>query len=156
VKTFEEVIAFAKTLLVKLDGVPPTLIIEGTTGSDGIELPDLPEAIKFSALEALGYTVAREDRIGSLAQLFLVAEGWRGRRNGHQLALRPQYDPERVEVVMVFHYQADGERLRLRLYDLLRGDDGRPMRLELMPHEDSGVESPTMEAFIRGFNRGRQ
>lgn len=63
------------------DPTDPAFDVEGTGGSEAVLLPDLPEAIKLSVLEGLGYTLAVEDRVGELAQVFLVAEGWRSARN---------------------------------------------------------------------------
>ena len=54
-------------MMAKYGRLEPNLVIEGSTGSETVPLPDLPEPAKLSVLEALGYTLAAEDRIGRVA-----------------------------------------------------------------------------------------
>src|SRR5262245_64359383 len=106
-KKLEDVIALVKRLLAKHGGLDPILLIEGTTGTETKPLPDADEAIKLALMEALGFVLAREDRIGELRQFFLVAEGWRSHQPYHHglLMTQPRHDPDRVEVVMVSRYR---------------------------------------------------
>ncbi len=110
--------------MTKHGRMDPKFLIEGSAGSEAAPLPDLPEVAKLSVLEALDYTLAAENRIGRLEQLFLVAEGWRSGRDGPHVSLRPQHDPDRVEGMMVFHYQAEPETRRMILYDIVRDNAG--------------------------------
>ncbi len=158
-KTTDDIVLIAKKMLTKYGRLEPKLVIEGSAGLEAVPLPDLPKPAKLSVLEALGYTLAKDDRIGNLAQLFLVAEGWRSSRNGPHAALRPQHDPDRVECVMVFQYRAEPEARRMVVYDLVRNAAGEPTelkRLEQPNKEGSAVESPPLDALLRGFTRGRR
>ena len=154
-KTLDDVMTAAKHQLTRFGRLPPTILIDGTAASETAPLPQVDEALKLSVLEALGFTVAKENRVGKLLQLFLVAEGWRSRRNGPHKALRPEYDPDRVECVMVFCYQAEPEARQMALYDLVRNAAGEPTALALVAQPQSdAVESPPLEAVLRGFKRG--
>ncbi len=154
--TLDDIVRAAKRQLAKDGSLQPTILIEGTSGSQALPLPELAEALKLSVLEALGYTYAQEHRIGELQQLFLIAEGWRSKRTGSHSALQPQFDPDRVECVMVFHYLAAPETRRMILYDLIRNQRGEVAELKAHPlPQNETVESPTLDALMRGFTRGR-
>ncbi len=159
-KTLNDVVIYAKRLLTKQGGFDPILLIEGTTGSDERPLPELPEAVKLSLLEALGFAIARENRIGDLLQLFLVSEGW-GSKAPYTpgiAATQPKHDPNRVEVLMVAHYDVSAGRKAMTLYEQVRNDAGELIELTALSDPGKGalVESRPLEAVIRGFQRGRQ
>ncbi len=160
-KTLEDVIVYAKRLLTKHGGLDPTLLIEGTTGSDTRPLPELPEAAKLSLLEALGFTIASENHVGDLQHLFLVSEGWRSSAPytpGVAMTL-PKYAPDRVSVLLVAHYDLQGGRKQLMVYDLIRNAASELIELKAVSTSGDGmelVESKPLEAIIRGFQRGRQ
>jgi hypothetical protein len=159
-KTIEDIVSLAKRLLAEHGGLEPTLLIEGTAGSGAFPLPDADEAVKRSLLEALGFTLATEDRIGELRQLFLVAQGWRSRAPyvpGLPMT-QPRHDPDRVEVLMVSRYREPGGTNELVVSDLVRDEDGDAIALNARGGPDGGphlVASPPMDAFVRGFRRGR-
>ncbi len=155
--TKDNVVAAVKHKIAKFGGITPTIMIEGTDGSEFSPLPQLPEALKLSVLEALGFTLATENRIGELVQLFLVAEAWRSSRNGAHPALRPQHDPNHVECVMVFHYRVASETRRMVVYDIVRNEAGELTELKPLDQlqaETSAAESPPLDALLRGFKRG--
>jgi hypothetical protein len=160
-KTIEDVVSLAKQLLTKHGGLEPILLIEGTAGSGAFPLPDADEAIKLALLEALGFTLAREGRIGELRQLFLVAEGWRSRQPSRRglPATQPQHAPDRVDVVMVSHHREPEGTGTMALYDLIRNARGEPTALEAVAQPGDGtrvVASPPLAAIVRGFRRGRR
>ncbi len=154
INTPDDVVDYAKKHLTKYGQLSPTLLIYGSTGNEVAPLPDLAEEMKLSLLEAFGYTLASEQRIGQLDRLFLLAEGWRSTRNGPHASLRPQHDPDRIESLMVFCYQAADDSRRMVLYDQVRDQRGELVELKALP-EAENVESPPLDAFIRGFKRGR-
>lgn len=153
-KTIDEVVITAKEQLTRFGRLLPTILIEGTNGNEAIPLPDLAEPQKLSVLEALGFTYARENRVGKLVQLFLVAEAWRSTRNGPHPSLKPQHDPKRVECVMVSHYRIEPEARRMSVYDIVRNDAGELIELTALPNQGHAVESPPLDAMILGFKRG--
>ncbi len=156
-KTIDEIMTAAKQQLARYGRLMPTILVEGTGGSEAFPLPDLTEELKLSLLDALGDTLAREDRVGELLQLFLVAEAWRSARNGAHPALRPQHDPQRVECVMAFHYRVASETRRMVVYDIVRNEAGELTELKPLDQlqaETSAAESPPLDALLRGFKRG--
>jgi hypothetical protein len=158
--TIEDVVSVAKRLLAKHGGLAPTLLIEGTAGSGAFPLPDADEAIKLSLLEALGFTLAREGRIGELRQIFLVAEGWRSHRPyvPGLPATQPKHAPDRADVLMVSHYREPEGTTAIVLYDLVRDVSGEPAALAARARpgdETRVVASPPLEVIVRGFRRGR-
>jgi len=159
-KTIEDVVLLAKRLLAEHGGLEPTLLIEGSAGSRAFPLPDAEEAIKFSLLEALGFALARENRIGELRQLFLVAEGWRSHRP-HVPGLpmtQPKHAPDRVDVPMVAHRREPEGTTAMVLSDVVRDGSGEPAALKTGAQPGDGtdvVASPPLDAIVRGFRRGR-
>jgi hypothetical protein len=84
----------------------------------------------------------------------LVAEGWRGCRNGPHAALRPEHDPDRVECVMVCRYRAKPETREMVVYGVVRNATGEPIELEPLAgsrEEAREGESPPVEALVRGY-----
>lgn len=134
-----DIVLIAKKMLTAHGRLEPKLVIEGSTELETVPLPDLPEQAKLSVLEALGYTLASEGKIGHLEQIFLVAEGWRGTRNGPHAALRPQHDPNRVESLMVFHYQAKDDSRQMTIYDMVRNERGELIELKALPTSNGSV-----------------
>lgn len=117
--------ALAKRALLRDRVLRPTLIVQGTAGVETAPLPYLPEPIKLSLLEGLGCTIAADNRVGDLVHVAFLCEGWRSNRQGGELAaLRPEHDPDRVEVVLVTRYDAADRTLRLVFYDILRDAGG--------------------------------
>jgi hypothetical protein len=152
------VIAAAKQQLTRSGRIPPTILIEGTTATETTLLPELDEVLKHSVLEALGFTLATEHRMGSLVQLFLVFEAWRVQRRaneGYRGALQPKHAPDRIECGTVVRYQAEPETRQMVIYDMVRNTAGELTELTLTTNaEAKRVESPTLDALIRGFRRG--
>ena len=153
-QTLDDIIRVAKQLLTRYGRLPPMLVLDGTTGSDAVPLPDAPEPIKRSLLEGLGYTLATEQRLGGLVQLFLVVEGWGSTHNGHHPALRPQHAPDRVDVVMIFHDHLARQATQMVLYEQVRDANGRLTELKRIDREGDTSVSPPLAAIVRGFRRG--
>jgi hypothetical protein len=70
-----EIVQLMKRMITRDGGLEPTILIEGSKGAETRPLPDLPAQAKRALLEAVGYTLAVEDRIGDLVHLSFVAEG---------------------------------------------------------------------------------
>lgn len=158
--TLDKIISGAKHKIARFGGLEPTIFVEGTNNLEIAPLPDLSESLKHAVLEALGFTLAKENRVGELVQLFLVSEGWRVRRRaneGYRGALQPKHAPDRIECVMVFRYQVRPETRRMILYDIVRNNAGELTELRpVTTPSGERVESPTLDALLRGFQRGRE
>ncbi len=74
-KSLLDTVGITKNHLTKHGRIPPTIVIEGTRGEDTRLQPHVAEHLKLSILEALGYTMAKDNAVGELVQLFLVAAG---------------------------------------------------------------------------------
>jgi hypothetical protein len=159
-QSLEDVITLAKRLILKGGGLEPTLLIEGTRGAETVPLPDAPETIKLPLLEAVGFTFARDDRIGLPVQLFLIAEGWRSSTPyvPGLAPTQPMHDPARIEVLMIYRQRLPDGSKQMVLYDIVRdrGGELRELRAVTTPDDRPAlVASPSMEALTRGFERGR-
>src|SRR5689334_9633538 len=117
-KKMDDVVTFTKNLLAKYGRLEPTILLEGTAGGDARPLPDAPEPIKLALLEAIGYSLADTRAIGELTQLFLIAEGWASSAPYQPgvPATQPKHDPNRIEVVMIFRYDAGTGDKQMRVY----------------------------------------
>ena len=56
---------------------------------------------------------------------------------------------------MIFSYEAGSEARRMALYDLIRNQQGDVIELKALPQSQE-VESPPIEAVVRGFKRGQE
>jgi hypothetical protein len=83
------VVRFAKQLITRDDFLDPVLLVEGTKDRVSRAYPDAPEQDKALLLEALGFTIAAEDQVGDLVQVFLVRE-----RTGELTQLRTVTSPD--------------------------------------------------------------
>src|SRR5689334_14874810 len=121
-ETIDAVVTLAKNLLTKHGRVEPPLLIQGTTGETIRPLPDAAEPVKLSLCEAIGFALARAEAIGELTRVFLLAEGWRSKAPATPglPATQPKYDPDRVDVLLVFAYDVPAGTKRIALYDELR------------------------------------
>jgi hypothetical protein len=154
--TIDDVVQITKEQLARHGQLPPRILLQGTRGSDATHLPDHAEPIKLSLLEAVGFRLATERRLGELVQLFLVAEGWLSRGTGNHPALRPQYAADRVDVVMITHYHLPEAVRRMAIYEIRRDAPGTRIALRplVRPDDPGETASPPLEAIVRGFARG--
>ena len=146
----DDVVSYAKRLLIECEVIDPHFLLVGTKHRRVVPFPD--GAARLPRAEAIGSTVARQDLVGELVQLFGVAEGWMGP------APRPSQDAQRRECLIVYHQVVGtGERACV-LYEVIR--DAHQALAELRrvaPAQDPAlfVGSPLVDAFLVGYRRGQ-
>src|SRR5689334_10550379 len=70
-QTLKKIVQLAKHSLTRDGFLDPVLHIEGAKARVSRPYPDAPEGERRLLLEALGFTLAVEDEIGELRQVFL-------------------------------------------------------------------------------------
>jgi hypothetical protein len=120
-KTINDIVKLAKKSLIKDGYLDPYLLIEVT--KNGVARPylDLPAQELIKLFEAVGYTLAVEDQIGELMQVFMVNEGWSNTKPG----IKPTHDPSRVEVVSITHCDVTRDTTAVALFEMVRDKGGR-------------------------------
>jgi hypothetical protein len=116
-----------------------------------INLAGLPGEARFAFMTALGSTLSEKLRAyGLLTDLFFVNEAWltETTRERWQNEPPPSEHPDRIEVLMVAHYQMTARKIDVRMFNMLRNDN----TLELQMRSDEGIfSSDLISAFVQGW-----
>lgn len=154
--TLDQVVNEAIDTTLRDGGHIPMLIVEGDKQSALIplELADTFEGRQMQML-MLGTLLSRGRTLGTLAQVFFISEGWmKSVEPGETDTIRPALDPNRKEVLTVFHQDISDDAVHMRNFEMIRENDGQ--LVELKPHtelygEEHQAESPLLQAFVTGF-----
>jgi hypothetical protein len=128
-------------------------------------LGDLPDthAARARLLFETGLVMAVAGNVGELQQVFFVSEGWLSLgRDDQAPVLPPSADPDRKEVLTVFHIEMKAHKTGMVLLEMKRSSSGTLVAvtdLEVPEQSHTGAgpaqaESPLVEAFLAGYRRG--
>ncbi len=158
--TLEVVTRHAIDTLLRDERHAPTLIVEGSQTGVLIQIGDVPPTHeeRMAQMFTLGFSLARQEAVGRLKQVFLITEGWMSVADGGALPQQPpSQDPLRREVLIIAAYAPVKERIEGTLIEMLRDDVQRLRELKPvteLPEAEHRMESPLLVAFARGFVRG--
>ena len=160
--TLEEIARAAKDVALRDGGHAPTIIAEGGLESVVGQLPELPGTTKGRVryLRSVGLTLGQSTDIGPLKRVFFITEGWMSSPQGGIFPdVRPSLDPNRTEVLLVLQMMVNEHQTHGVGFEMIRNADGHLTVLrELSDLNDDGAQadSPLLEAFVTGFQSGRQ
>lgn len=135
----------------------PLLILEGNRGLAMGQIQDMPDThgARMELMRRFGEAAGRSGRVGRLAQVFFVSEGWMSvATRDKPPELRPSQDPDRREVLIISGLDMRGLGKSLRILEMVRNEDKRVVDLqELVPPggEEGAIEIPLLDAFAEGF-----
>ena len=158
--TPREVAWLATQSALEHGGHVPTLIVEGSMRHVIGHLADLPETHegRVQRLFSIGVSLGRIRAVGKLEQVFFISEGWLSMgEEGRPPRMLPSQDPDRKEVLFVFHCAVERQQTGLVLFEMVRDSGGHLVELReaRLPGEAEGrVESPLLDAFVDGFRLG--
>ncbi len=154
---FEDVVHRAQEILRRDGHHVPILIVEGSRGRIISPVPEMPRghAERVKVMEGLGRAAAGTGGVGELRQVFMIAEGWMSAPEpGRSLQYPPSDDPNRKEVLLISGLEPKGGRKRLKLFEIVRGEQGRVIGLqEVVGGGDAewDVQVPLLQAFSHAF-----
>jgi hypothetical protein len=155
--SFEEVMFAAKETILKNGNHIPTLIL---TSSGEIligQIPDMPDthAKRMALMYFLGELATNQGQVDQLEQVFLVSEGWMSMTaKEKQEDLPPSLDPDIKEVLIISSLTVRTNQKHIQLFEILRNNTDQTVDLmELLSegNKDETVETPLLEAFVRGY-----
>jgi hypothetical protein len=160
--TLEEIISNAKEIMMREGKHVPVLIMEADNKVVAGQIPDMPptHGERVELMRFLGQAAAKSGRINHLQQVFMVAEGWMSEpREEDGKLIRPSEDPHKREVLIVSAIQMKEGKIHLKVYEVVRDQDGQVTVMEeFVPEtsEEASVEVPLLDAFVQGFQIGFQ
>jgi hypothetical protein len=158
--TLEYVAQMTKEHTLKEGQSKPTVIIEGSQNRlmISIEMEDTFEG-RSQQLFDVGWTAAQVGAIGTLEQVFLIAEGWISKlpEIKNEPFIRPSEHPNRAEVLIVSQYDLNSNTVAMNIQEILR--DAEDNLIELKPFhipekEGATTKSPLLTAFLQGYITG--
>ena len=156
--TFEEIISYAKEIMLRDGKHVPVLIIEADNKLVAGQIPDMPatHGERVELLRFLGQAAAKSGRVNQLQQIFMVTEGWMSVASEDKPAeIRPSQDPNRKEVLIISAIQMKESKKQMKVFEILRDSTEQVVGLEeFLPDEkkkDESVEIPLLDAFVQGF-----
>lgn len=126
-----------------------------------VVMGDMPTESKVREwfMYAVGRQTAREN-IGTLRDVYCIMEAWMGLFDPDNPTSMPSDDPNRIEVLMLSHYDLRASRLDLVVFALLRDGHGNLSDLakiaDTRDRKDSAPESPMIDAFMSGYHDARR
>jgi hypothetical protein len=157
--TIHDVARRAEQVLLEHGHHVPMLVVEGTTQSLVVAMPDLPRDSdeKAGRMLTTGYIVGRDDQVGELRQVFFIAEAWLSAATADKPpSVPPSRDPNRQEVLVISGRAVASRETELVLFQVLRDQQGKLRGLQEWPTDKGTAHSPLLEAFVAGFAKGRQ
>lgn len=161
--TFDELIALATEHTLEAGWHLPMVFAVGTRNVAVmiIEMPsDLDD--RHNKMYFIGHQASRE-AIGMLRDVYLVMESWmsRPKPGESELSVRPSLDPNRIEMLILGHYELRIARLDLVAFEMIRDAEGTLIDLvkttdTRSDESDIRPESVLVEAFIDGYMDGRK
>lgn len=153
--TFEAINQAAAELLLRDGYHLPTLIVEGHQKTAFIKIAQMASSHRERAEQMffIGSALSHQQAVGALKQVFFITEAWLSK----QLEVSPSQDPRRVEVLAISNYQPDKEKTRLAVFEILRDAAGELREIRPYEHREGEVghaESPLLDAFVSGFEKG--
>src|SRR3954447_3672036 len=140
-----DIVKLAKKELTREGYLEPRIFLEGSKNSEIRPYPDLPEELKFELFEAVGYTIATENKLGDLLRIFTVSEAWVGKN----IDVRPKDDPERYEAIFIFQYSLTVDTTYVAVYRTVRDKNDSLIELREgdIPNNEIGrALSPAIDA----------
>lgn len=127
-------------LIAVREGVMRFLINMPSTASD-----------RQAVLAELGARLGREQRrIGPLVYVFAALEAWMVYRDAARPGVLPHDHPNRIDILSIVTWQAVTSAYRVRIYRLLRGDDGLVRDLVVEQDWDE-ARAYLVEAFVNAY-----
>jgi hypothetical protein len=159
--TFEEATRSAREVVLESGGHVPVLIAEGSRGSFGGRIANLPDTHEDRArwMLSAGYALARSEEVGELQKVIFISEGWMSTGVGRSPESRPSQDPARKEVLLVSELMLRDHCSRVAIFEMVRDVEGEltePRDLQLPgEYEEGHAETPLLDAFADGFYMGQ-
>lgn len=143
-------------------GHTPTVFFDNGARLGIIHIPDFADthAERAQQMFAIGFTLARAERIRLLKQVFLVSEAWLSLwppGNPPEPLPSPSQDPDRREVLMIAGLHLATQQADLALLEMIRDAAGDLTELRSMAAPASSAEqisSPLLVALVLGFDAG--
>ena len=151
---FHEVVAQAKASALKTGGHMPVLLLEGTKQSYVVALDTFPDDSleKRRTLFAVGYSVARNDKLGALVQVYFISEAWVSIiRQGTLPDVRPSQDPQRQEILVISCINLKEQTKEIAILSYVRDNEGRLIAIKDFGNEGIQFESELLDAFLAGY-----
>lgn len=157
----EDVVRIAKETTLRDGQHIPMVIAQGSAGGVITYFPELPESHEDKArlMFATGVAFARSQQVGVLQDVFFISEAWTAvLGKDEEVQVRPSQDPNRIEVLIIFHHKVEGEQTEMTMFEMVRDREDQLVELKLFEHPrfDKGghAESPLVDAFLDGFRKG--
>jgi len=155
----KQVTKMAKAIMLEHGGHSPIVVVEGTDGGFSGLLEDFPDEHqgKVRDMASAGFFFGQRQRIGTLRQLFFIAEGWMSlAKEGKIPEIPPSQDPNRREVLLVTGLDVEKVDLEFVILEVVRDGDGKLVELRVLDQgmRDLKVQSDLLPAFVAGFRAG--
>jgi hypothetical protein len=158
--TLKVVTRFAKEVTLRDGRCAPTLIVEGSHGALTGQIAEFPKTHteKVRRMREAGFELGQTGQVGALWQVFFMSESWMSGAEGDTPSnLPPSQDPNRKEMLLVFHVALKENQTAFSGCEMIRNTEGRLVALRdflFSKEEVTDFESPLTEAFVAGFRLG--
>jgi hypothetical protein len=120
-------------------------------------VPYMPpmKVVRYALMRDLARKLRQQSsrRHGKLTDVFFISEAWMIRTTKERIANEPtpSQHPDRIEVLIVAHYNIPAAKYDLRMYEMLRAGDS--LDLQVLDGMDSPeeVKSDLIEHFVKGW-----
>lgn len=149
----EEIVQFAKKLMLETGSYGPTIFLKGSEGKVAIGLADFGETADKRERDMLnaGAFAAVKHSVGELELIVFVSEAWMGRN----FDIQPSKDPRRVEVLLINSLDTATQEQKMVTLEVVRSKQGKvtDFKKPSIPELDKvyDVKGILLPAFLKGY-----
>jgi hypothetical protein len=120
-------------------------------------VPYMPpmKVVRYALMRDIGRRLRRtaSKKHGALTDVFFITEAWMVHTTEDRIANEPtpSQHPERIEVLIVTHYNVATAKYDLRMYEMLRSGDSLDLSSMKDFEQPDEVKSDLIENFIAGW-----